>query len=126
VKRTRCKAQTKTGVPCSAKATAGCFCSIHSEPGRAAELGRMSGKSRRCPQGQIVVFPPARTAGDLHNALSQIFSEVSSRQMDVKLGRSLGYIASVLVKTTELSDHEVRLRAMEQMMNSIKSGGTQE
>jgi hypothetical protein len=43
--------------------------------------------------------------------------------MDVKLGRSLGYIASVLVKTTELSDHEIRLRAMEQIMNSIKSGG---
>jgi hypothetical protein len=35
----------------------------------------------------------------------------------------LGYIASVLVKTTELSDHEIRLRAMEEMMNSIKSVG---
>lgn len=43
--------------------------------------------------------------------------------MDLKMGRSLGYIASVLVKTTELSDHEIRLRAMEQIMNSIKSGG---
>lgn len=27
--------------------------------------------------------------------------------MDVKMGRSLGYIASVLFKTTELSDHEI-------------------
>ena len=32
------------------------------------------------------------------------------------MGRSLGYIESVLVKTTELSDHEIRLRAMEQRM----------
>jgi len=45
--------------------------------------------------------------------------------MDVKMGRSLGYIASVLVKTTELCDHEIRLRAMEQMMNSIKSVGAE-
>jgi len=78
----------------------------------------MSGKSRRCRKAKLLFFRP-RTAGDLHNALSQIFSEVGLGQMDVKLGRSLGYIASVLVKTTELSDHEVRLRAMEQMMNSI-------
>jgi hypothetical protein len=42
--------------------------------------------------------------------------------MDEKLGRSSGYIASVLVRTTEISDHEIRLRAMEQMMSSIKSG----
>jgi len=45
--------------------------------------------------------------------------------MDEKLGRSLGYIASVLVRTTELSDHEIRLRAMEQIMNSIKSVGAE-
>jgi hypothetical protein len=126
VKRTRCKAQTKTGVPCSAMPTAIGLCSIHSEPGRAAELGRMSGKSRRRPQTQIFVFPPPRTARDLHKALSQVFSDVGSGQMDVKLGKSLGYIASVLVKTIELSDHEVRLRAMEHILNSIRSGGTQE
>jgi hypothetical protein len=73
-----------------------------------------------------LVLPPPKTASDLHSALGQIFAKVSSGQMDSRLGRSLGYIASVLVKTTELSDHEIRLRAMEQMMRSIKPGGTQE
>jgi hypothetical protein len=66
---------------------------------------------------------PPKTADDLHRALGQIFSKVSSGEMDERLGRSLGYIASVLVKTTELSDHEIRLRAMEEMMRSIKSVG---
>jgi len=42
--------------------------------------------------------------------------------MDERLGRSLGYIASVLVKTTELSDHEIRLRAVEEIIQSLKSG----
>jgi hypothetical protein len=46
--------------------------------------------------------------------------------MDVNVGRSLGYLGSVLVKTIEVSDHEIRLRAMEQMLRSIKSGGTEE
>jgi hypothetical protein len=54
-------------------------------------------------------------------ALGQIFSKVSAGEVDVKVGRSLAYIASVLVKTTEFSDHEIRLRAIEQMMKSIKS-----
>jgi len=30
------------------------------------------------------------------------------------------------VKTIEVSDHEIRLQAMEQMLSSIKSGGTEE
>jgi hypothetical protein len=120
-----CKAQTKSGKPCNARATPNGFCSIHSDPRRAADLGRMSGESRRFQEAQIVLLPP-KTAGDLNNAMGQIFSEVCSRRMDLKLGTGLSYIASVLVKTIELSDHEIRLRAMEQMMKSIKSGGTNE
>ena len=42
------------------------------------------------------------------------------------VGRTLSYIGSVLVKTIEVSDHEIRLRAMEKMLSSIKSGGTEE
>jgi len=45
--------------------------------------------------------------------------------MDEKLGRSLGYIASVIVRTTELSNHEICLRALEQIMNSIRSVGAE-
>jgi len=72
-----------------------------------------------------VVLPPPKSASDLHHALGQIFSEVCSGRMDANLGRSVSYIASVLVRTLELSDHEVRLRALEQMLKSIKSGGNE-
>jgi hypothetical protein len=119
----KCKARTKLGELCKARPTPDGFCSIHSDPERAAELGRRSGECRRLPQGEPIALSPPKTAGDLHRALGQIFSKVSSGEMDERLGRSLGYIASVLVKTTELSDHEIRLRAMEEMMRSIKSVG---
>lgn len=118
-----CKARTKSGELCKARPTSDGFCSIHSDSERAAELGRRSGECRRLPESAPLALLPPKTAGDLHRALGQIFSKVSSGEMDVKPGRSLGYIASVLVKTTELSDHEIRLRAMEQMMKSIKSVG---
>ena len=122
---TKCKARTKLGKACNARATPGGLCSLHSDPGRAAALGRRSGECRRYPETEPLALLPPKTARDLHTALGQIFSKVSSGPMDVRLGRSLGYIASVLVKTMELSDHEIRLRAIEQMINSIKSGGPQ-
>ena len=99
---------------------------MHSNPGRAAELGRLSGESRRNPELEPLVLTPPKTATDLHRALAQIFAMVSAGQMDSRLGRTLGYIASVLVRTTELSDHEIRLRVMEQMVHSLKSGGGEE
>jgi hypothetical protein len=110
-----CQARTKSGMPCKAKSTLTGLCSIHSYPERAAELGRRSGEARRCPESAIVLTPP-RTAGDLHAALSEVFSEVATGKIGIKLGTSLAYIASVLIKTIEVSDHEVRMRAIEQMI----------
>lgn len=69
---TRCKARTRLGAPCSARATPSGFCSIHSDPKRAAELGRLSGESRNTPAvtGLLVLRPP-KTACDLHQALGR-------------------------------------------------------
>jgi len=93
----KCKARAKSGEPCHANATTDGFCSIHSSAGRAAELGRRSGLSRRGPSSDPFLFSPPETARDLHRALGQIFAKVSSGEMDMRIGRSLGYIASVLV-----------------------------
>jgi hypothetical protein len=89
---------------------------MHSHAGRAAELGRRSGQSRKAAESEPLILLPPKTAGDLHKALGQIFAMVSSGQMDARLGRTLGYIASVLVQTTELSDHELRIRTIEQII----------
>ena len=94
---------------------------MHSQAGRAAELGRRSGESRKAPESEPLFLPPPKTACDLHKALGQIFAQVSSGQMDSRIGRTLAYIAAVLVKTTELSDHEIRLKTIEQIISSVKS-----
>jgi len=114
-----CQAQTKSGSACKAKATSNGLCSMHSDPKRAAELGRKSGEARRAPEA-FIVLPQPRTAVDVHGALGQVFSEMGSGKIAIKLGTSLAYVASVLLKTLEVSDHEVRLRAIEQMMISIR------
>jgi hypothetical protein len=45
VNRIKCQARTKSAEPCKARATPNGLCSIHADPGRAAELGRISGEA---------------------------------------------------------------------------------
>jgi hypothetical protein len=116
VNATRCRAKNKSGEQCRAIPSRDGFCSIHSHADRAAELGRRSGQSRKPAESEPLLLLPPKTALELHEALGQIFASVSSGEMDAKLGRTLGYLASVLVKTTELSDHEVRIRTIEQII----------
>ena len=122
----RCKAKNKRGEQCRAIASRDGFCSMHSQAGRAAELGRRSGEARKAPESEPLFLIPPKTGRDLHNALGQIFAKVSSGEMDLRIGRTLGYIGSVLVKTTEMSDHEVRLRTLEELITLINSERTQQ
>jgi hypothetical protein len=112
-----CRAKTKAGAPCRAKAAANGLCPIHSDPDRAAELGRMSGKSRRHEEKSSLLLPDPRTAHDVHEALSLVFVEVGAGNANVKVGTTLAYIASVLLKTIEVSEHETLLRAIEMMIS---------
>jgi hypothetical protein len=87
----QCKAQTKSGEPCKARPTPDGFCSLHSDPGRAAELGRRSGESRKLPDSEPLVLPPPKTADDLPwggvGATSPRFSSrrLSCRTNEVRL-----------------------------------------
>ena len=124
--KTRCRAKNKLGEQCRAMPSSDGYCSMHSQAGRAAELGRRSGESRKASESEPMLLLPPKTAGELHKALGQIFAKVSSGQMDSRIGRTLAYIASVLVETTELSAHEVRLHTLEQIIGSIRSERTQQ
>jgi len=112
-----CQAKTKTGEPCQAKAMANGLCPLHSDPDRAAELGRMSGQSRRVEGKTSILLPAPRTARDVHAALSQVFVEVGAGNLNLKTGTTLAYIASVLLKTLEVSEHENCLRAIEMIVS---------
>jgi hypothetical protein len=49
---TRCKGVNKRGEPCRAAATAGGLCFFHANPNKAAELGRIGGRSKRSAAGE--------------------------------------------------------------------------
>jgi hypothetical protein len=119
-----CSAKTTAGKPCRAAAVKGGLCSLHADPKIASEMGRRSGTSRRSrgsrEQPEPVELAPPRTAQEVRNALGQFISDVRARRLDPKVAGTLGYLASVLLKSIEVSDVEGRLIALESVLETDK------
>ena len=118
----KCKAKTKAGTRCRGVAVKDGPCALHSDPGRAAELGRKSGKARRRVVQEDDARPaltPPRAAQEVRDLIGQAMSDVHGRRMDTRIANALGYLATVLVKAIEVSDIEVRLQALEQQRDDI-------
>ena len=110
-----CKAKTKAGGPCAAPAIrGGQFCAIHSDPERAAQLGRKGGRGNRHlyeNDGREVAAP--QTALDVKNLLAEVMAEVRAGAMDPKLGTTLGYLGTSLLRAIEMADADERLKRVE-------------
>jgi hypothetical protein len=103
------------------------LCYLHSNPEQASELGRKSGRARRyvvpSPEPLTELAPP-RTAGDVRDVIGKAMADVRERRMDPKIATTLAYCASVLLKSIELSNIEVRLAALETVLKTSRSTNT--
>ena len=90
------------------------FCSLHSDPGRAAELGRKGGMgNRHVYENDGKEVPAPQSALDVKNLLAEAMAEIRAGKMDPKLGTTLGYLGASLLKAIETSDIEQRLERLE-------------
>ena len=119
----QCNAKKRSGERCKAVAGKDGLCALHANPGRAAEMGRQSGRSRRFvvtrgePQHEL---QPPRTAKEVRDILGSTMVDLHARRVDPKTASGLGYLANVLLKSIEISDVEKRLAALEAVLkNSI-------
>jgi hypothetical protein len=114
-----CNAKTTAGKRCRAAAVRGGLCTLHADPKQAAEMGRKSGQARRAKnllvQEQAELSPP-RTAQEVRVALGEFISDVRSKRLDPKVAGILGSLASVLLRSIEASDLEMRLAALESVL----------
>src|SRR5215469_12612679 len=118
----KCKAMTRAGSSCAAPAIkGGQFCSLHSDPSRAAQLGRKGGMgNRHVYENDGKEVSPPQTASDVKNLLADAMAEIRSGKMDPKLGTTLGYLGTSLLKAIETSDIEQRLERLE-ATNELKN-----
>lgn len=104
----QCRAHTMTGKK---------YCSLHSEPGKASELGRKGGRrSAVYSHDSLPQFPPPKSAADLRDLLAQSIVEIRSGKLDPKLANSISYLGAGFLRALELADLERRLADLEMTM----------
>ena len=111
----QCKATTPSGEPCRAKPHKEGLCFFHSDPKKAAELGRKGGRHRAVysPDG-LKEFAAPRSAADLRDLLAQSIIEIRSGKLDPKLANSISYLGAGFLRALEVSDLETRLQTLEE------------
>jgi general stress protein YciG len=111
----KCKAKTKAGRPCAAPAVrGGNYCALHADPERAAQLGRKGGtKNRKVYDGDVRNVSVPESAGDVQRMLAESMAELRAGKMDPKLGSTLGYLGTSLLRAFEVADLEQRLERLE-------------
>jgi len=107
----KCQAKTKAGRSCAAPAIRGSrFCALHSDPNRAAELGRRGGgKHKHVYESDAKEVAAPQNAADVKAFLAETMAEIRGGRMDPKVGTTLGYLGTSLLKAIETSDIEQRL-----------------
>lgn len=91
------------------------YCSLHSDPKRAAELGRKGGaRNRKVYDLDVHNVSVPESAGDVKRMLAETMADIRSGRMDPKLGSTLGYLGTALLRVFELADFEQRLERLEQ------------
>ena len=86
----RCQALNSEGKPCGAAAMPGGLCFFHANPKKAAELGRIGGRSRRPVAGALAdPLPKLDTLIAVQETISQVIGEVRAGKLDPKVAASI-------------------------------------
>jgi len=111
----QCQKEKRDGRRCGARALSGkkC-CALHSEPGRAAQLGSRGGRRRAvyAPEG-LKDYAAPTSAGDLRDLLAESIIETRSGKLDPRVANALGYLGASYLRALEVADFESRLDALE-------------
>ena len=112
----QCKATASSGARCKAKPHKDGLCFFHSDPKKAAELGRKGGRRNRhtyeAPLRPVIV---PESAGDVKRMLAETMADVRAGRTDPKLGSTLGYLGTALLRAFEVAEIEQRLERLEEL-----------
>lgn len=118
----QCEKTKRDGTQCRARALAGeKHCALHSDPGKAAQLGSRGGRRRTVysPDG-LKDFAAPKTAADLRDLLAQSIIEIRGGKLDPKLANSISYLGTGFLRALEISEIEPRIEALEREIEAAK------
>ena len=124
---THCGALNRGGSRCKARSLiGGNYCSIHSDPGRAAALGSKGGHRRAIfdPEN-LKEFEPPKTAADLLVLIAQSIVDARSGQLDPRVAWVISHLSTNFLRALELSVLERKVAQLEDRHNEApEAGGT--
>src|SRR5271166_3439852 len=86
----KCRAATKAGRQCAAPVIRGdVYCALHSDPTKAAELGRKGGRANRHTYETLREVAAPQSVGDVKRMLAQAMADVLAGRIDPKLGTTV-------------------------------------
>ena len=110
----RCKALTKLGRPCQAAATAGGLCFFHANPDKAAELGRVGGRSKHRTAGEgLATLPTLDNALAVRDAVARLVADVYAGRIPLRIATGLAPLISLQLRAIEATNFERRLAEVE-------------
>lgn len=117
--QSRCRGKNKQGQPCRAAATAGGLCFFHSNPNKAAELGRVGGQKNRRVPSNIDAIPAPKTAIAVRDVVAHLISEIYAGRLHPRFA-GLGSLLNLQLRAIEQTDQEQRIAALEQWCKKEK------
>jgi len=102
----RCKAITKSGKPCPAFATkGGGLCYFHANPNKAAELGRIGGRSNRRSVGENAdPLPTLDSVLAVREAVARLIKDVHEGKLDLEVAKVLGPLLKLELSAIEITE----------------------
>jgi hypothetical protein len=109
----RCQKPKRDGSQCKASALTGKkYCALHSDPGRAAELGSRGGRRRTVLS--LKVFPAPRSAADAQEIMAQSVVELRAGQLDPRIATATRSLITEFLRCRELCTIEETVEPLEQ------------
>ena len=98
----RCKAKAKSGKPCQAKPAPGGLCFFHANPDKAAELGRIGGRTNRYASGANAdSVPTLDTAIAVRDTVAQLIADVRAGRIPPRTASSLATLLSLQLRAID-------------------------
>jgi len=111
----KCSALTKRGTPCRAAATDGGLCYFHANPSKAAELGRIGGRSKRYSIGEnpnpLVTLDSAVAVRD---TVSRLIADVYEGKLHPRIAAGLAPLMNLQLRAIEATELEQRVAKLEE------------
>lgn len=119
----RCKGTNKRGEPCKAAAMRSGYCYLHSDPSRAAQLGREGGRrNRHFIEDTARPLPTLDSITNIRNAVSSIIEDIYTGRVHPRKAAAMAPLLGVLLRASTGAELEQRMERLEGEVRNLSSG----